>query len=230
MRYNILVAEDEEQIRDVLSKYIINAGYDVFPAKDGLEALGIFNENKIHLAVLDIMMPGIDGFEVLQNIRNVSEIPIVMLTAKAEEVDRLLGFDLGADDYVIKPFSPREVMKRVRVLIKRVYGSKDLNILKSGHLELNIEEQKLYKDNKEIIITTTEFELLKVFFNNIGRVLSREQLINNALGDDYDGFDRSVDTYIKRIRQKIEDDNKNPEYLKTKYGAGYIFGRDEYDH
>ncbi|MFZ7134156.1 MAG: response regulator transcription factor [Eubacteriales bacterium] len=230
MAYTIMVVEDEKDIRDILGKYLMKEGYDIVEVKDGFEALGKFTEKRIHLIILDVMMPGIDGFEVLQEVRKISNIPVLMLTAKQDEVDRLLGFDLGADDYVLKPFSPKEVIKRVEVLIRRIYGQAKQMILKEGALELHIGSQKLYKNNEDIPITATEFDLLQVFFQNLGRVLSREQLINKALGLDYEGYDRSIDTYIKRIRQKIEEDTKKPQYLRTKYGAGYIFGGNDYDH
>lgn len=223
--YNILVVEDEKEVQEILCKYLEKEGYHPYSADNGIDALAVFHDEKIHLMIVDIMMPGIDGFEVLQEIRKISDIPVIMLTAKQEEVDRLMGFDLGADDYVVKPFSPREIIKRVGVLIKRIYHEKKPeNIFLHESLELHIESRKLYKNNKEISITSMEFDLLKVLFSNIGIVLSRDQLIEKALGQDYEGYDRSIDTYIKRIRQKIEDDSKNPHYLQTKYGAGYVFG------
>lgn len=229
--YNILVVEDEKEIREILCKYLVKEGYYAYSENNGIDALAVFHDEQIHLMIVDIMMPGIDGFEVLEEIRKISDIPVIMLTAKQEEVDRLMGFDLGADDYVVKPFSPKEVMKRVGVLIKRIYHEKKpKSIFLNGSLELHLESQKLFKNKKEIPITSMEFDLLKVLFSNIGIVLSRNQLIEKALGQDYEGYDRSIDTYIKRIRQKIEDDSKNPYYLQTRYGAGYVFGghEDEY--
>lgn len=229
--YNILVVEDENEIREILCKYLINEGYQAYSADNGIDALGVFHDHKIHLMLLDIMMPGIDGFQVLEEIRKISDVPVILLTAKQEEVDRLMGFDLGADDYVLKPFSPKEMMKRVAVLIKRIYKENvKRKILYHGSLELHVESQKLFKNKAEIPITTMEYDLLYVFFSNIGNVLSREQLIEKALGQDYEGYDRSIDTYIKRIRQKIEEDSKNPFYLKTRYGAGYVFGGNEHEH
>ncbi|MFZ7120829.1 MAG: response regulator transcription factor [Eubacteriaceae bacterium] len=225
MSFNIMVVEDQLEIQEIVGKYLLKEGYQILYADNGIDALAKFNENDVHLIILDVMMPGIDGYEVLKEIRRISQLPIIMLTAKQEEVDRLMGFDYGADDYVIKPFSPKELMRRVRALLKRVYTeNKNTKVIIEGELELHIQSQKIFKNGIEINITTTEFELLNVFFQNIGNVLSREQLIEKAFGYEYEGYDRSVDTHIKRIRQKIEEDSKNPRYLKTKYGAGYIFG------
>lgn len=224
MKYQVLVVEDQEEISSIVSKYIENAGYGCHIARDGFEALNIFNNNIIHLVLLDIMMPGIDGFEVLKEIRKISEAPVIMLTARQEEVDRLKGFDAGADDYVVKPFSVKELMMRVKRLIKRVYHESDEIIYRYNDLSLHTNSMKLYKNNKEIQITAAEYSLLLVMFKNQGQVLTREQLIELAYGNDYEGYDRSIDSYIKRIRQKIEDDHKSPRILVTKYGAGYIFG------
>jgi len=229
--YNVLVVEDEKEIQEIISKYLTREGYHVYSADDGINALAIFYDQRIDIVILDIMMPGIDGFEVLEEIRKVSQIPIIMLTAKQEEVDRLQGFDLGADDYVIKPFSPRELMKRVHVLIKRVYSHKEReHILHIHPFELHVDSHKLFKGKMEIPVTSMEFNLLYVFFHNVGMVLSRDQLIEKALGNDYEGYDRSIDTYIKRIRHKIEEDSKNPQYLKTRYGAGYVFEGNKHEH
>lgn len=227
MVYRILVVEDQKEISDVVTKYLLKDGYEVTVANNGFEALEQFNRNKFHLILLDIMMPGINGFEVLKEIRKISEVPVIMLTAKQEEVDRLKGFDTGADDYVIKPFSPRELMKRIRVFLKRVYNESDEIVYNYKNLYLYENSMKLFKDGQDIPLTTAEYKLLYVLFAHKGQILTREQLVTLAYGDDYEGYDRNVDTFIKRIRQKIEEDPKNPEILLTKYGAGYVFGGDE---
>ena len=224
MKYNILVVEAQAEISDIISKYLDNEGYDYCVAADGFQALKLVNQQEFHLALLDIMLPGIDGFEVLKEIRKISDMPIIMLTAKQEEVDRLQGFDLGADDYVVKPFSTRELMRRIKALFKRVYQETDDIIIKHKELSLHTKSMKLFKGEQEITITSAEYALLAVLFKNKGQVLSREQLINLAFGHEYEGYDRNIDSYIKRIRQKIEINPKNPEYLISKYGAGYIFG------
>lgn len=224
MIYNILIVEDQAEISSVVSKYLENEGYRAFVAKDGFEALELFNQKEIHLTLLDIMMPGIDGFDVLKEIRKMSDTPVIMLTARKEEVDRLKGFDTGADDYVVKPFSVKEVVKRVNALIKRTYHNTDEIVFKYENLSLHVKSMKLYKDEEEIPVTAAEFELLHVLFKNQGHVMSREQLISSAYGFEYEGYDRNIDSAVKRIRQKIECDPKNPKILMTKYGAGYILG------
>jgi DNA-binding response OmpR family regulator len=225
MPYNILIVEDQREISSVVSKYLENEGYHTLVANDGFEALERFNGNEIHLALLDIMMPGIDGFDVLKTIRKTSDIPVIMLTARAEEIDRLKGFDIGADDYVVKPFSVKEVVKRVNAIIKRVYRSNtDEIVYQYDDLSLHTKSMKLFKGEAEIPITAAEFGLLQALFRYQGQVLSREQLISLAYGYEYDGYDRNIDSSIKRLRQKIEDDPKNPQILLTKYGAGYVLG------
>ncbi len=224
MNYRILVVEDQQEIRSIVEKYLLKEGYDVLTAGDGFEALAAFNENTVHLVLLDIMMPGIDGFEVLTQIRKLSEVPVIFLTARQSEVDRVRGFRGGVDDYVVKPFSVSELMLRVRRLLMRVYRESDELIYQSGALTLHTGSMKLYRGDEEIPLTTAEYRLMHALFRNEGLVLSREQLIEQAYGDGYEGFDRNIDSYVKKIRQKIEQDPRNPEILVTKYGAGYRFG------
>lgn len=225
MKQNILIVEDQIEIRNVVEKYLLKEDYTVYTAENGFVALEKFAQIHFHLVILDVMMPGIDGFEVLEQIRNNSDVPVLMLTAKEQEVDRIKGFDLGADDYVVKPFSPRELVRRVKVILKRTYKEDhDEDCLVFERLKLYGKNMKLYKDNQEIPITATEYHLMRVFIQNKGIILSRDQLIRLAFGVDYEGFDRNIDSYIKRLRQKIETDSKQPKYLITKYGVGYMFG------
>jgi DNA-binding response OmpR family regulator len=225
--FNILVVEDQSDISDIVMKYLENSGYSCDLARNGFEALEYFSMNTYHLILLDVMMPGIDGFEVLTRIREISDVPVIMLTAKLEEIDRLKGFDKGADDYVLKPFSPRELMGRVRVFLKRIYQTADEIILVEGELKLFTGGMKLEKANVDLDLTATEFKLIHTFMRNKGQILTREQLIEQSFGQGYDGFDRNIDSYIKRIRQKIEEDPKNPTVLVTKYGVGYVFGSEQ---
>lgn len=227
MNYKILVVEDQKEISDIVTKYIKKDGYDVNIAGNGFEALELFANQEFHLVLLDIMMPGINGFEVLKEIRKISDVPVIMLTAKQEEVDRLKGFETGADDYVIKPFSPRELMKRIQVFLKRVYNETDEIVYQYKNLKLFTKGMKLTKNDDEISLTAAEYKLLFVLFKNKGQILTREQLIELAYGDDYEGYDRNIDSFIKRIRQKIEDEPKTPKILLTKYGAGYVFGGEQ---
>lgn len=224
MDFNILVVEDNRDISNIIIKYLEKEGYSYALAEDGFQALELFSKDSFHLIILDIMMPGIDGFQVLKELRNISNVPVIMVTAKEEEVDRLKGFDYGADDYVVKPFSPRELMQRVKVLLRRLYNKKEERLIEQGVFKLFLDDEVLRKNGKEITLTHTEFLLMKTFMEHQAAVLTREQLINTALGMDYQGYDRSIDSHIKRLRQKIEDDPRKPKYIRTKYGAGYVFG------
>jgi DNA-binding response OmpR family regulator len=224
VKYRVVVVEDQQEIRSIVEKYLLKEGYDVLTVGDGFEALAVFNSHTVHLVLLDIMMPGIDGFEVLKEIRNVSEIPVIILTARQGEIDRVRGFRTGVDDYVVKPFSANELMLRIRRLLLRVYHETDEIVYRYEGLSLHTSSMKLYCADAEIPLTTAEYQLMHALFRNQGRVMSRERLIEQAYGDDYEGFDRNIDSYVKKIRQKIEADPRNPQILVTKYGAGYIFG------
>ena len=230
MPFKILIIEDEKNISEIVAKYLEKEGYTTIIANDGIEGLALFRDSNPDLVISDVMMPTIDGFEVLKEIRLISDVPVIMLTAKQEEVDRLKGFENGADDYVTKPFSPKELVRRVMVMLKRTYKAiEDKQVLIEGELKLDLNKQKLYKNEDEIDITSKEFQIIYAFFKNPRQILSREQLIEIAFSNDFDGFDRTIDAHIKKIRHKIEEDTKNPKYLKTKYGAGYIFGGSDED-
>jgi len=223
MKYRVIVVEDEHAIREMVTLYLEKASYEVKCYENGIDALSDFADFKPHIAILDISMPGISGLDVLSEIRELSDIPIIMLIAMTSESDRLTGFNLGADDYVCKPFSPKEVVSRVNVFIKRLYNKLNDTIEYKG-LKLDMVKKAISKNDVDIPITSREYELLYVFFNNIGYPLTREQIIGKAIGYDYEGYDRSIDAFIKNIRHKIEDDMKKPTFIKTKYGHGYIFG------
>lgn len=230
MPFKILIIEDEKNISEIVAKYLEKEGYTTLIASDGIEGLALFRDSHPDLVISDVMMPTIDGFEVLREIRLISDVPVIMLTAKQEEVDRLKGFENGADDYVTKPFSPKELVRRVMVMLKRTYKAiEDKQVLIEGELKLDLNKQKLYKNEDEIDITSKEFQIIYAFFKNPRQILSREQLIELAFSNGFDGFDRTIDAHVKKIRHKIEEDTKNPKYLKTKYGAGYIFGGSDED-
>lgn len=230
MSFKILIIEDEKNISEIVAKYLEKEGYTTLIASDGIEGLALFRDSNPDLVISDVMMPTIDGFEVLREIRLISDVPVIMLTAKQEEVDKLKGFENGADDYVTKPFSPKELVRRVMVMLKRTYKAiEDKQVLIEGELKLDLNKQKLYKNEDEIAITSKEFQIIYAFFKNPRQILSREQLIELAFSNGFDGFDRTIDAHIKKIRHKIEEDTKNPKYLKTKYGAGYIFGGSDED-
>jgi DNA-binding response OmpR family regulator len=229
MEEKILIIEDEKEISNIIKKYLEKEDFKVFTAENGFSGLKIFNSEAPHLVILDVMMPGIDGFTVLKEIRKSSQVPVIMLTARTEEVDRLKGFDVGADDYVSKPFSSREIVRRVKAILKRTYlDKKNINIIKYGIFTLDLDKKTLKKNNEEISLTSMEFNLMHIFLSNPGMVFSRESLIKSAF-DNYEAFDRGIDSHIKKIRQKIEEDTKKPKYIKTKYGIGYVFGGDGYD-
>lgn len=223
----ILVVDDEPKIVEVVEAYLKREGFDVLTAMDGEKALKIFKDEIIHLVVLDLMLPKISGEEVCKRIRATSDVPIIMLTAKSEEDNKIEGLAIGADDYLTKPFSAGELVGRIKALIRRAY--RDSNplaehmIFNNGDLEVDINKMKVKKGGKYINFTTNEFKILVALLTNPGRVFSREELVEKAFGLDYEGFDRTIDTHMKNIRQKIEDDHKEPKYILTVYGMGYKF-------
>ena len=225
---NILIVEDDKNISKVIKAYLEKEGYQVITAYDGERALEIFDKKEIHLLILDLMLPKLSGEEVCTYIRAKSDVPVIMLTAKVNENDKIEGLSIGADDYVTKPFSPRVLVSRVKALLRRSYrDSKPLAekmIFNDGDIEVDIDKMLVMKKGENIHLTTNEFKVLMVLLSSPGQVFSREQLIQSAFGYGYDGFDRTIDTYIKNIRQKIEDNPKKPSYIVTVYGAGYRFG------
>lgn len=225
--FRILVVDDEQKIVDVVKAYLEKEGFEVITAMDGETALNIFKKETIHLIVLDLMLPKISGEEVCNRIRSTSSVPIIMLTAKADEEERIEGISIGADDYLTKPFSVRELVVRVRALLRRSYRDvaplADILSFNNGDLEIDIKKMIVKKQGKTIGLTTNEFKVLTILLINPGQVFSREQLVEKAFGIDYEGFDRTVDTYIKNIRQKIEDNPKEVKYITTVYGTGYKF-------
>lgn len=226
-RFKILVVDDEEKIVEVVKAYLEKDGFEVITAMDGETALNLFSKETIHLIVLDLMLPKLSGEEVCHKIRATSSVPIIMLTAKADEDERIEGISIGADDYLTKPFSVRELVVRVRALLRRTYREitpiADILTFNNGDLEVDIKKMIVKKRGEAIGLTSNEFKVLTVFLANPSQVFSREQLVEKAFGIDYEGFDRTVDTYIKTIRQKIEDTPKEPKYIITIYGMGYKF-------
>lgn len=224
---NILVVDDEDKILEVIKAYLEKENFKIYTAVDGEEAIEIFKRENIKLLVLDLMLPKISGEEVCRKIRAVSDVPIIMLTAKIEEDDKIEGLAMGADDYLTKPFSVRELVGRIRALLRRAYRNDnplaDYLVFNNGDLEIDIKKMKVKKKNKEIDITPYEFKVLVALLTNPGQVFTREQLVKKAFGIEYEGFDRTVDSYIKNIRHKIEDDTRNPKYISSVYGIGYKF-------
>ncbi len=227
-KYNILIADDEINITKVLNSYLSKDGYNIFIANDGEKALALFKENEIDLLILDLMMPYKTGEEVCSIIRKDSRVPIIMLTAKVGEDNLVKGINLGADDYIEKPFSPKEVVAKVKAVLRR--SKQDLltsKTIKYGNLVFDFEKEILYKDSKLVELTRTEKKILFTMAKFPSRIYSRNDLIAYALDYDFDGFDRSIDTYIKSLRKKIEEDRKKPKYIKTKHGLGYSFEKND---
>lgn len=220
----ILVADDEKNIVDVVKAYLEKEGYKVLTAYNGVEVLEIFNKENIDFIVLDLMMPKLSGEEVCKKIRLESSVPILMLTAKAEEKHRIYGLDIGADDYLVKPFSPKELVARVRAILRRTEATgvkAEILDFANGDLIVDLNKMKVKKQNKIVELTATEYKILSLMAQNINKVFSREELVVKIFGYDYEGYDRTIDTHIKNIRYKIEDeDNK---YIRTVYGVGYKF-------
>lgn len=218
----ILVVEDEAKIRKIINSYL-KEDYEISEAVDGQEALEIFQKDEFDLMILDLMLPEISGEEVCQKIRQISEIPIIMLTAKSSEENKIEGFNYGADDYLTKPFSPRELLVRIKAILRRSSNKDKASIisLNNGEFKIYPEEMIIKKNNQDCQLTSTEFKILMVLINNAGQVLTREQLADKVMGLEFMGFDRTIDTHIKNIRKKME--LKKDQYIVTVYGAGYKF-------
>jgi two-component system, OmpR family, alkaline phosphatase synthesis response regulator PhoP len=222
MSKTILVVDDEKQIVKVVKMYLEQAGFRVVTANDGAAALAVFRHERPDLVVLDLNLPEIDGLDVCRAIRRESNTPIIMLTARAEETDKLIGLEIGADDYIVKPFSPREVTARVRVVLRRVTGEVAVpHVLRSGDLMLDLERHTLQRGAQLIDLTPTEFDLLAALMQNPGRALTRAQLLGLALSESFDGYERTIDAHIKNLRHKIEPDPKSPRFIVTVFGVGY---------
>jgi two-component system alkaline phosphatase synthesis response regulator PhoP len=219
----VLVVDDDEKTVELVKLYLNRDGYRVLTAYDGIEALRLAREGHPDLIVLDLMLPGIDGLEVCRTLRAESDVPIIMLTARTTDQDKLTGLELGADDYVTKPFSPRELAARVRAVLRRLPGERGPDEIRSGEITINFIKHEASIDDKPLGLTEVEFKLLGVLAKEPGRVFSRAELINKALGYDFEGFDRTIDVHILNLRRKLEPDPSHPRYIKTVYGAGYKF-------
>lgn len=228
MDIKILVVDDEQAIADIIKFNFEREGYGVDIAKDGLEALNFVKDNTYSLILLDIMMPKLNGFDTLKEIRKSHKTPVIMLTAREDEVDKVLGLELGADDYVVKPFSIRELIARVKAVLRRFgppteeEGSED-EIITVGELEIDINKYEVKKNGEIIDLTLREFELLKFLSSNPGVVFSREELLEKVWEYEYYGDIRTVDVTIRRLREKVEDTSKDYKYILTKRGVGYYF-------
>ena len=224
MADNILVVDDDPDIAQTLRHYLEQSGYLVSVASDGKQAIQAFHSVRPDLIVLDLMMPEMDGMEVTRTIRRHSDVPIIMLTARVDETDKLIGLEMGADDYVTKPFSPREVVARVKAVLRRTRGQPlQSEVLTAGGIRLDRAAHEVTLNNRPVDLTPSEFNLLQALMDNPGRVMTRLQLIEKGFGYTYEGYERTIDAHVKNLRQKIEEDPRNPDYILTVYGVGYRF-------
>jgi two-component system alkaline phosphatase synthesis response regulator PhoP len=222
----ILVVDDDRKIVDLVQAYLERDGYRVLAAYDGLQALELARQKWPDLIVLDLMLPGLDGLDVCRILRGEgNKVPIIMLTAKTTEADKLVGLDLGADDYVTKPFSPRELVARVRAVLRRVSEGEyeGPSEVRFGDLVVDFAGHEVQVRGETVHLTPTEFKLLEVLIKEPGRAFSRLELLDRVFGYDFEGFERTIDVHVKNLRKKIEPDSQNPTYIKTVYGVGYKF-------
>jgi two-component system, OmpR family, alkaline phosphatase synthesis response regulator PhoP len=228
--YKILAVDDEEHIQELLRFNLENSGYKVTCCGSGTEALKIIKGEKPDLVLLDVMLPGIDGYDVCKEVRkdnNISSIPIIMITAKSEELDKILGLELGADDYITKPFSVRELLARVKAVLRRTAIQPMDSVYKFENITVDFEKHEVTKEGKRIELTLKEFEVLEILIKNKGRVITRDFLLDKVWGYEYFGETRTVDVHIRHIRQKIEEDDKSPKFIETIRGVGYRFNLGE---
>lgn len=226
----ILIVDDEEHILELIKFNLENSGYEVVTCNNGTNALNIIREELPKLILLDLMLPGMDGYDICKEIRKnntIANIPVIMITAKSEELDKILGLELGADDYITKPFSVRELLARVKAVLRRVSTHFVDTSCKFGNITIDFDKHEVLKHDKRIDLTLKEFELLEILIKNRGRVMTRDFLLDKIWGYEYIGETRTVDVHIRHLRQKIEDDDKNPKYIDTIRGIGYRFSYGE---
>ncbi|MDD5338359.1 MAG: response regulator transcription factor [Dehalococcoidales bacterium] len=217
----VLVVDDDVKTVELVKLYLNRDGYHVITSYNGKEALRLAREGHPDLIVLDLMLPGMNGLDVCRILRQESDVPIIMLTALTTDDDRLTGLNLGADDYVSKPFSPRELAARVRAVLRRLPGERGPEKVTHGDLTINFLKHEAYLSEKSLNLTPIEFKILGVLAKEPGRVFSRAQIIENALGQDFESFDRTIDVHILKLRRKLEKDSRHPKFIKTIYGSGY---------
>jgi DNA-binding response OmpR family regulator len=218
----VLVVDDNEKIVDVLGEYLKAEGYEPIPAYNGQTALALAEERRPDIALVDIMLPGVDGLEITRRFQRL-DIPVILITARSEEVDRLIGLEVGADDYITKPFSPREVVARVKAVLRRCAraGEPGHNVISVGELRLDRERRDVRVGDARVELTRTEFDLLAAMAEHPGRVYSRLQLLEIASGETYEGYERTIDAHVKNIRRKLGEDTREPRFLRTVIGVGY---------
>jgi DNA-binding response OmpR family regulator len=221
MRARVLVIDDDRKLCGLLSEYLGSVGLEVLTARSADAGLPLLRAEQPDIVVLDVMLPGTDGFEICRTIRRSSSVPIIMLTARGEVTDRVVGLELGADDYMPKPFEPRELVARIQAILRR--GRVGEEVWSFGALRVDPQRRAAYLDDQPVPLTTGEFDLLELLIRSRGRVLSRGSILDGVKGESWDAFDRSIDVLVSRLRQKLEDDPKQPRYVRTVRGAGYAF-------
>jgi DNA-binding response OmpR family regulator len=225
----VLVVDDEPKTAKIARDYLESSGFQVSTAANGVDALAAARHERPDLVVLDLNMPGMDGLDVCRALRRESDVPIIMLTARVEETDRLIGLELGADDYITKPFSPRELVARVRAVLRRTRGGWQGGIIRSADLEIDLNGHRVERAGQNIQLSRSEFNLLVTLAQNPGQTFTRAQLLNRLHGVAYDGYDRSIDAHIKNLRRKLEEDPSDPQYVLTVFGVGYRFADEVLD-
>jgi len=223
MAKKILVIDDEPKIVEICRDYLKAAGYEVTSAEDGLRGLAAIRRERPDLIVLDLMLPGIDGLELCRQLRRESSVPVIMLTARVDETDKLIGLELGADDYITKPFSPRELVARVRTVLRRVGGGASPEVLRVGDLTLDRARYVVDLPGRQETLTPTEFEILFTLASQPGRIFTRSQLLNAVHGVAFESYERAIDSHIRNLRRKLDVSENEPRYIITIYGVGYKF-------
>lgn len=223
MKNQILVIDDDQKLNDLLKEYLANFGFNVVTAITPSRGIEIIKSESPDLIILDVMLPEMDGFETLKEIRKEHSIPVIMLTARGEVTDRIVGLEIGADDYLPKPFEPRELVARIQSILRRKTIDTTAEVIKIGNLFVDIQKQTALLDGNDLDLTTAEFMLLSLFVKKHGRVLNRDIILDSLKGLSWEVFNRSVDVLISRLRQKLNDDPKNPKFIKTVWGSGYKF-------
>ena len=222
-RTRVLVIDDDERLNTLLTRYMDRFGFTVHSATDPRAGLRMLKSDPPEIVILDVMLPEMDGFAVCRKVRETSRVPIIMLTARGEVMDRILGLELGADDYLAKPFEPRELVARMQAVLRRGLPAENGERLRVGSLDVDWATRCVHLAGRDVAVTTAEFELLALLVRNPGRVLSRERILDGTRGIDWEAYDRSIDVLISRLRQKLGDDAKHPTYIRTVRGAGYVF-------
>ncbi len=227
MLQKILVIDDDKKLNELLKNYLSDFGYTVLSATHPEKGLQLIGSQKPELVILDIMLPGMNGFKVCKRIRQDSDVPVIMLTARGELMDRVVGLELGADDYLPKPFEPRELVARIQTVLRRMVRNNDARVQKYGALKVDFPRRKAFLQDRDVDLSTNEFTALSLLVKHIGQVLDRDQIMQALRGIDADAFNRTVDITMSRLRQKLGDDPRNPVFIKTIWGTGYVFIGDE---